>query len=101
MKLSGFQFSPGPVHAPMLFQIRPPATDENAAILLNRHDNIAVARVLLSAGQRIQLGDRSLNATEAIQPGHKVAIADINSGDPVFRYGEVIGFARSAIPAGS
>src|SRR5437764_5745364 len=85
----------------MLFQISPPATDENAAILLNRQDNIAVARVLLSPGQRVQIGDRSLNASDTIQPGHKVAIADIQAGDPVFRYGEVIGFARVAIPAGS
>jgi altronate hydrolase len=85
----------------MLFQISPPATDENAAILLNRQDNIAVARVLLSPGQRIQIGERSLHATEAVQPGHKVAIADINAGDPVFRYGEVIGFARTSIAAGS
>jgi altronate hydrolase len=85
----------------MLFQISPPATDENAAILLNRRDNIAVARVLLSAGQRIQLGDQSLNATEAIQPGHKVAITDIEAGAPVYRYGEMIGSARVPIPAGS
>src|SRR4051812_38826783 len=85
----------------MLFQISPPATDENAAILLNRQDNIAVARVVLSPGQRIQIGDRSLTASETIQPGHKVAIADIEAGDPVFRYGEVIGFARVFIPSGS
>src|SRR3982751_5063605 len=85
----------------MLFQISPPATDENAAILLNRQDNIAVARVVLSPGQRIQIGDRSLTASDTIQPGHKVAIADIKAGDPVFRYGEVIGFARLDIPAGS
>jgi altronate hydrolase len=85
----------------MLFQISPPATDENAAILLNRQDNIAVARVVLSPGQRIQIGDRNLNASDTIQPGHKVAIADIQAGDPVFRYGEIIGFARVAIPAGS
>src|SRR3954453_24010889 len=85
----------------MLFQISPPATDENAAILLNRQDNIAVARVLLAPGQRIQVGDRSLSASDTIQPGHKVALGDIKAGDPVFRYGEVIGFARVAIPAGS
>jgi len=85
----------------MLFQISPPATEENAAILLNRQDNIAVARVVLSPGQKIQVGDRDLQASETIQPGHKVAISDIVAGDPVFRYGEVIGFARVAIPAGS
>ncbi len=85
----------------MLFQISPPATDENAAILLNRQDNIAVARVLLSPGQRIQVGDRSLTASDTIQPGHKVALSDIQAGDPVFRYGETIGFARVPIPAGS
>ncbi|MFL6415680.1 MAG: UxaA family hydrolase [Bryobacteraceae bacterium] len=85
----------------MLFQISPPATEENAAILLNRQDNIAVARVPLSPGQPIQVGDKSVTALESIQPGHKVAITDVPTGGPVFRYGEVIGFARVAIPAGS
>src|SRR3954452_4469118 len=85
----------------MLFQISPTATDENAAILLNRQDNIAIARILVSPGQRIQIGDTSFNASETIQPGHKLAVSNIAAGDPVFRYGEVIGFARVAIPAGS
>lgn len=85
----------------MLFQINSPATEQNAAILLNRKDNIAVARVLLSPGQTIRVNDRSLEVLEAIPPGHKIAVSDIGDGQPVFRYGEVIGFSRSAIPAGS
>jgi altronate hydrolase len=85
----------------MLFQISPPATEENATILLNRQDNIAVARVPLAPGQQIQIGGASITAREAIQPGHKVAITSIQAGDPVFRYGEPIGVARVAIPPGS
>ena len=38
---------------------------------------------------------------EPVPPGHKVALADLEEGAPVIRYGEVIGRAVRAIPRGS
>ena len=38
---------------------------------------------------------------QAVPQAHKVALADIAQGEPVRRYGVVIGHARAAIPAGS
>lgn len=85
----------------MLFQINPPATEQNAAILLNAADNIAVARVLLPSEGRIEVKGRTIEVLDQIPAGHKVAIEDIPQGNPIFRYGEVIGFARSPIRTGS
>src|SRR5436309_832937 len=84
----------------MLFQIDLPATEQNSVILLNPEDNIAIARVLLSPDQRITVGDRSVSALEVVEPGHKIALVNIRAGQPVRRYGEVIGLARSDIKAG-
>jgi galactarate dehydratase len=39
--------------------------------------------------------------SEHIPQAHKVALQQLNSGEPVIRYGEIIGTATRAIPAGS
>src|SRR5262249_22518761 len=46
-------------------------------------------------------GGRPVEAREPIGLGHKVAVRDIAEGSPVHKYGQVIGFASRAIPAGS
>ncbi|MEO8735119.1 MAG: galactarate dehydratase [Edaphobacter sp.] len=51
----------------------------------------------LPAGTRFESG---LVLTEAIPEAHKVALVDIEVGDPILRYGSVIGYAESAIPKG-
>ncbi|NDL68800.1 galactarate dehydratase [Anaerotalea alkaliphila] len=40
-------------------------------------------------------------AVEFIPQSHKVAMADFKEGDPILRYGEVIGYAKMDIPKGS
>src|ERR1019366_5287767 len=42
-----------------------------------------------------------ITAREAIPQGHKVALSDVEAGEPVLRYGHPIGFAERAIPAGA
>lgn len=83
-----------------LFQIGPAATETNAAILLNANDNVAIARVPLSPGQRITIGEADIISSDSVLPGHKVALKDIRAGEPIRRYGEVIGLARYDIVAG-
>ena len=84
----------------MLFDIQQAATAANSTILLHPADNVAVARVPLSAGQPVEVQGRTLSARAAIPAGHKIAIATIAAGEPVHRYGEVIGFATSHIAPG-
>jgi altronate hydrolase len=75
-------------------------TAANAALRLNAADNIAVARVPLEAGAVLDFGDRRVTVQEHIPAGHKVAIAPIEAGGMVWRYGQFIGRARAAIEPG-
>ncbi len=83
-----------------LVDITKAASAENAAILLHADDNVAIARVPLSPGQRLLLGGREVTVAEPIPPGHKVALAAIPAGQNVLRYGQRIGRARTAIEPG-
>src|ERR1700690_47981 len=83
-----------------LVDITKAASAENAAILLHADDNVAIARVPLSPGQRLELAGRTVTVAEAIPPGHKVALAAVAAGENVLRYGQRIGHARVPIEAG-
>ena len=72
------------------FRIHP---DDNVAVLLEdcRPGGVAV----LGAS-----GLRRVRAAEAIQAGHKVALAAIEAGQPVVKYGRRIGHATQPIEPG-
>ncbi|WP_321476017.1 galactarate dehydratase [uncultured Paludibaculum sp.] len=63
---------------------------DNVAIIVNPEG--------LPAGSAFADG---LTLAEFIPQAHKVALEDIGAGDPVIRYGEIIGRATRAIPRGS
>ncbi|WGF87228.1 UxaA family hydrolase [Marinivivus vitaminiproducens] len=67
-------------------------------ITLNAQDNVAVAREAVSAGTPLGPGDAL--ATADIPSGHKVAIAAIEPGTPVRKYGQIIGYASQPILPG-
>ncbi|MCS7314781.1 MAG: altronate dehydratase family protein [Bryobacterales bacterium] len=83
-----------------LVTIRQAARPENAALLLNPADNVAVARVPLPAGFKLRMPVGELEVREPVPAGHKIAIRPIPAGAPVIRYGENIGPATRAIEAG-
>lgn len=66
-------------------------------ILLSDDDNVAVATQQLITGTAAG----SLELLANIPRGHKFAIRSIGSGDPILKYGQIIGFATAAIEAGS
>ncbi|KJZ32768.1 galactarate dehydratase, partial [Paracoccus sp. S4493] len=68
------------------------------AIRLHDRDNIMVALIALAPGAPLDAG---CAATEAIPAGHKVAIRPIAPGEPVLKYGQVIGIATRPIAAGA
>jgi altronate hydrolase len=84
----------------MLYEIERPATAANAVILLHPEDSVAIARVRVEAGQELEIGGRHISAHAPIPAGHKIAIRDIAAGAPVYRYGNVIGYASQAIATG-
>jgi altronate hydrolase len=75
-----------------------PVTDRT--ILLREGDDVAVAKVALTAGTVLSHEGKELRLPDEVPAGHKVALADIPEGAPVRKYGQTIGFATQAIRAG-
>ena len=74
---------------------------KNNALKINENDNVAVATQLITKGSPVIVnGEQLLDAAEDIQPGHKIALVPIASGDKVFRYGEPIVEATQDIGRG-
>jgi altronate hydrolase len=67
-------------------------------IRLNAADNVVVARSEIAAGTAVPGED--VTATDAIPAGHKIATAEIGSGDPIRKYNQIIGFASTSIVPG-
>jgi len=74
---------------------------DRRAVLLRHDDNVAVAARPIPAGSTLDVGGRSVEVSEPIRLGHKVALEDIAEGRPVVKYGQTIGFASRAIRAGA
>lgn len=66
-------------------------------VVLNPTDDVGIVLDDVRPGDDV----RGAPAVEAIPAGHKVALKAIPQGGPVLKYGQVIGVARAAIPAGA
>jgi altronate hydrolase len=64
---------------------------------LNAADNVLVA---VDAVDRGQTAPEGILARDRIMKGHKMAAAAIAEGEPVRKFGQIIGFASKAIAAG-
>jgi altronate dehydratase len=71
-------------------------------VLINPEDNVGVALEDIPQGLEARLSDGLVcKAVQDIPYSHKVALRDIEAGEPIRKYGEEIGYAREDIPAGS
>ncbi|MGB9858602.1 MAG: UxaA family hydrolase, partial [Moorellaceae bacterium] len=70
------------------------------ALLLNERDNVAVALTGLKAGETVKVGDPKINLLEPVKAGHKFAVARIEEGGEVIKYGHPIGRATRTILPG-
>lgn len=70
------------------------------ALLLHEHDHVAVLKRPLRAGDELVGGSVRLVARQDIPSGHKIAICDVEEGDPVRKYGQIVGFALQAVKRG-
>ena len=73
----------------------------DAAVLLRPEDNVAVATRRLTKGARVGLNGHTVELLETVGLGHKIALEPIGKGEPVRKYGQIIGFASSDIAPGS
>jgi altronate hydrolase len=73
---------------------------DTPALKLHPDDDVAVALVPLNAGRLLTIGGQSVRLAANLTAGHKLALRPIERGQPVRRYGQVIGFATQDIAAG-
>ena len=66
-------------------------------IRLHADDAVLIARTTLMPGVEVT---RGVVTSERIPAGHKVAIRPIATGEPIRRYGQIIGFATQPIAPG-
>src|ERR1700712_2139653 len=74
------------------------APANTATVRLNAIDDVLIARHQLVAG--MQLADGDITVRGLIPAGHKVAVRAVAQGQPVRRYGQIIGFAKRDIEVG-
>ena len=75
-----------------------------SAIVIDKKDNVATALRDLQQGEsiRVEVGDDTVDVTvsQTIPFGHKFALTDIEAGQPIVKYGEIIGLATKKILKG-
>jgi galactarate dehydratase len=67
-------------------------------IQINFIDNVAIPIEEVPKGVRV---GENLIARDDIPQGHKIALKDLKKGEALIRYGEVIGYLKEAVAAGS
>ncbi|MGH7419892.1 MAG: SAF domain-containing protein, partial [Candidatus Rokuibacteriota bacterium] len=70
------------------------------AVVLRPEDDVAIAKHELTAGTILEDGPVAITVRQDIKPGHKVARRAVRVGQPVRRYGQIIGFATQDVAVG-
>ena len=76
-----------------------PATSD-LTLTLHPADNTAVAVRRVPPGAEVLSNGRTVTARENIDQGHKIATARIEAGQPIRKFGQVIGYAKDTIESG-
>ena len=71
-----------------------------AAIVLREGDDVAVARKPIAGGTTLVENGVAITLPRDVPAGHKIALRPVRTGDPVHRYGQIIGYATADIAAG-
>lgn len=74
-------------------------SNDSLTLRLHPRDNVAIARNAISKGVALTEFE-SLTLKSDIPAAHKVALTSVSVGEPVLRYGQIIGFATQPITAG-
>jgi altronate hydrolase len=73
-------------------------TQDITVLFLNSDDNVAVTLKALPPDTPVGVGE--VRTLEAIPAGHKVAVRPIAAGEPIRKYGHIIGFAAKTLRPG-
>lgn len=76
------------------------------AIKVHPADNVATVIETAPGGTRFQVTDKTggdglgLTSPGPVETGHKIALAALDTGDPIVKYGEIMGRATAPIAPG-
>src|SRR5262245_2524362 len=73
---------------------------EEVAVVLHEADSVAVLKRPVKAGDELVNGSVSLQITQNLGAGHKIAMIEMAEAAPVRKYGQTIGFAKGRILPG-
>ena len=74
--------------------------DTVLALRLGPDDDVAVLTADATSGVHVRVDRDVIRATQDIARGHKIALRPIAAGDPVRKYGQIIGFATTTVTTG-
>ena len=76
----------------------------NPIVVLDPQDNVATSLTALAAGDEVavDVGGEQCRVTvsDDVPFGHKIAVRELDQGDDVLKYGQIIGKASRPIAAG-
>lgn len=72
----------------------------NRGLKLDPKDNVAVVIDHVKAGDEVWIGTEVIIAADDVDMPHKIALTDIQIGNPVIKYGEAFGYATRNIAKG-
>jgi altronate hydrolase len=74
--------------------------DPVIAVRLSPDDDVAVAMMEVPSGAPVHVDREVVTAVQTIPRGHKIALRPIALGDPVHKYGQIIGFTTAPVLTG-
>jgi altronate dehydratase len=75
--------------------------NDERLLRLSAEDNVLVAIRPIECGASLTIGGQSIQVTDRIPLGFKVAARNISAGEKIFKYGAPIGSATIEIATGS
>jgi altronate dehydratase len=73
---------------------------DSVVLRLRDGDDVGVLKKTVKAGSKLVNGSLTLTVASTIPAGHKIALKSVADGEPVRKYGQIIGFAKGAIVPG-
>lgn len=75
-------------------------TLDAAVVMLSDSDNVATAIADLPAGREFEVDGRTVTLVDPVDFGHKFALAPLDPGDRVVKYGQPIGRVTQQVVPG-
>ena len=69
-------------------------------LVMNPSDNCVTVIDRIEKGENIMIGDETIKTLDLIPFGHKLAIKEVQKGEKIMKYGEIIGIATKDINKG-